>query len=176
MTGGRRRRLATAVDDGLNPFHCSFRGSTLSLPALHPLQVTPPRKSVAIHPVIPLSLPAFSYLLPPCTPHCSLAPPHSFDPTAHRVVYQPLRSTHTHTYTDNRQVFVAKVTPQGNGRHLVRVFWVARTSTQKCLVFVFLACKVAKYLVIESMSFCPFENIFFLMNLEENTWRIKLLR
>lgn len=112
MTAGRRRRLATAVDDGLNPFHCSFRGSTLSLPALHPLQVTPPRKSVAIHPVIPLSLPAFSYLLPPCTPHCSLAPPpHSFNPTAHRAVYQPLRSMHTHTYTDTRQVFVAKVTP-----------------------------------------------------------------
>lgn len=45
------------MDDGLNAFHCSFRGSTLSLPA-PPLQVTPPKTSVAIYPVIPLSLPA----------------------------------------------------------------------------------------------------------------------
>ena len=132
--------MATAVDDGLNPFHCSFRGSTLSLPALHPLQVTPPRKSVAIHPVIPLSLPAFSYLLPPRTPpQLPGPPPHSFNPTAHRAVYQPLCSAHTHTYTDTREVFVAKVTPQENGRHPRTVFQVARTSSQRCLVFVFLA-------------------------------------
>lgn len=111
-TKGRERRLAAAVDDGLNAFHCSFRGSTLSLPA-PPLQVTPPRKSVAIHPVIPLSLPPpLTPLYPPTAPR----PAHSFNPSSHRAD-QSLCCTHA----DTQQVFVAKVTLQGNGCHLRRV-------------------------------------------------------
>lgn len=119
--------MATAVDDGLNAFHCSFRGSTLSLPA-PPLQVTPPRKSVAIHPVIPLSLPASLTSYPPAPPTAPW-PAHSFNPSAHRAsLPAPLLNTHTHA--DTQQVFVAKVTLQGNGRHLTRVFRAPQTSLQ----------------------------------------------
>lgn len=101
------------MDDGLNAFHCSFRGSTLSLPA-PPLQVTPPRKkSVAIHPVIPLSLPTSLSLLPLTPLHRHLpthrypGPPTALTPAAHRAVYQPLRSTHTHRHS-------ASICCQGN--------------------------------------------------------------
>lgn len=93
--GEGKKKEDAAVDDGLNAFHCSFRGSTLSLPA-PPLQVTPPRKSVAIHPVIPLSLPASLTSYPPAPPAAPW-PTHSFNPSTHRAVYQPLCSTHTQT-------------------------------------------------------------------------------
>lgn len=108
--------------------------------------------------MIPLTLPASLTSYPPAPPTAPW-PAHSFNPTAHRAVYQPLSSIHTHTHTQTQQAFVAKVTLQGNGRHLRRIFRVPQTSLLSvwCSWISEQAQKICNFL---ADIFYPFENIF----------------